>query len=184
MPGCDRDTAVEGPESEHSVYIGVGANLGDRMAACRAGIHAIAACGGGRIVALSRFYHTAPQDYLEQEWFVNAVAAVKTRLNPLRLLHLLKTIEAEMGRSGKGPRYGPRPIDLDILLYDDLVMDAGSLVVPHPRLHKRRFVLQPLCDIAPDIRHPLLHQTMLALLARDEISLQPVELLEIGNWKL
>ncbi|MBW2355871.1 MAG: 2-amino-4-hydroxy-6-hydroxymethyldihydropteridine diphosphokinase [Deltaproteobacteria bacterium] len=163
----------------HLAFIGVGANLGAPLAACRAGIAAIAAEGIGRIVAVSRFYHTAPQDYAAQQWFVNAAAAVETRLAPLDLLARLKAIEMHMGRSEGGPRFGPRPIDLDILLYDDRVIDAGALVLPHPRLHKRRFALQPLCDIAPETIHPVLKVSMAALLAGAEIAARPVELLEI-----
>lgn len=163
----------------HLAFIGIGANLGDPLAACHAGIEAMAAAGIGRVVAVSRFYRTAPQDYADQDWFVNAVAILETRLDPQGVLASLKAIEAGMGRGGGGPRFGPRPIDLDILLYDDRVMDAESLVIPHPRLHKRRFVLQPLCDIAPEMMHPVLKVTMAVLLDSPEIVAQPVELLEI-----
>lgn len=163
----------------HLAFVGVGANLGDPLVACRGAIAAIAADGIGRIAAVSRFYHTAPQDYAAQDWFVNAVAALETRFGPRALLNRLKAIEARMGRGDGGPRFGPRPIDLDILLYDDRVIDAGTLVIPHPRLHKRRFVLQPLCDIAPQTTHPVLKVSMAALLAGAEIAAQPVEVLEI-----
>lgn len=168
----------------HLAFVGVGANLKAPLAACRGGIAAIAAEGIGRIAAVSRFYHTAPQDYAAQDWFVNAVAAVETRLGPRALLARLKAIEARMGRGEGGPRFGPRPIDLDILLYDDRVMDAGALVIPHPRLHKRRFALQPLCDIASETIHPVLKVSLAVLLAGAEIAAQPVEVLETGNWKL
>jgi 2-amino-4-hydroxy-6-hydroxymethyldihydropteridine diphosphokinase len=171
-------------DSWHLAYIGAGANLGDRLAACRAGIEAIAADGAGRIVAVSRFYHTAPQDYAAQEWFVNAAAAIQTRLSPRALLVRLKAIEARMGRGRHGPRFGPRTIDLDILLYEERVVCDGALIIPHPRLHKRRFVLQPLCDIAAEVSHPLLKLSMAALLARPEIADQAVELIETGYSKL
>jgi 2-amino-4-hydroxy-6-hydroxymethyldihydropteridine diphosphokinase len=162
----------------HLAFVGVGANLGDPLAACRGGIAAIAADRIGRIAAVSRFYRTAPQDYAAQDWFVNAVAAVETRLGPQALLTRLKPIEARMGRGEGGLRFGPRPIDLDILLYDDRVIDVGALVIPHPRLHKRRFVLQPLCDIAPEMIHPVLKVSMAVLLTGAEIAAQPVALLE------
>jgi 2-amino-4-hydroxy-6-hydroxymethyldihydropteridine diphosphokinase len=168
----------------HLVLVGVGANLGDPLAACRSGIAAVAADGAVRIVAVSRFYHTAPRDYAPQDWFVNAVAALETRLGPRALLNRIKAIEVQMGRSGGGVRFGPRPIDMDILFYDDRIMDAGDLVIPHPRLHKRRFVLQPLCDIAPDMIHPVLKVSMAMLLAGAEVAAQPVEVLETGNWIL
>jgi 2-amino-4-hydroxy-6-hydroxymethyldihydropteridine diphosphokinase len=169
---------MPGQSSWHRAFVGLGANLGDRLGACRAAISAIVADGAGRVVAVSRFYHTAPQDYTEQDRFVNAVAEVETRLDPQTLLARLKAIEARMGRSDGGPRFGPRPIDLDILLYDDRVIDDGPLIIPHPRLYKRRFVLQPLCDIAPEMIHPVLKVSMAELLARSEIVAQPVEVVE------
>jgi 2-amino-4-hydroxy-6-hydroxymethyldihydropteridine diphosphokinase len=164
--------------TRHLAFVGIGANLGDPLAACRAGIEAMAIEEIGRVIAVSRFYHTAPQDCAAQNWFVNAVAAVETRLAPITLLARLKAIEARMGRRGGGPRFGPRPIDLDILLYDDRVIDDGALVIPHPRMHKRRFVLQPLCDIAPEMMHPVLKVTMRVLLVDPEIAAQPVKILE------
>lgn len=167
MPG---DTEMRG----HTAFVGVGGNLGDRQAACRAGLAAIEEGGYGRLTAVSRFYRTAPQDYLDQDWFVNAAARIATDLSPERLLDGFKTIERTMGRTGGGPRFGPRVIDLDLLFYDDLVEAQGPPILPHPRLHKRRFVLQPLCDIEPDYRHPVLGLSLASLLARPEVAGQSV----------
>ena len=179
MPGSiDRCQTSGGGAAIHVAFIGVGANLGDKHAACRRGLAAIETAGAGRIVAVSRFYRTAPQDFVDQDWFVNAAARIETRLDPESLLDRLKGIEHDMGRPDDGPRFGPRPLDLDILLYDRVVLRAGRLIIPHPRLHKRRFVLQPLCDIGPNVRHPLLGLTMAALLAAPQLADQAVEVIQ------
>jgi 2-amino-4-hydroxy-6-hydroxymethyldihydropteridine diphosphokinase len=148
--------------------------MGDKLAACRQGLAALEGCGAGRIVAVSRFYRTAPQDYVHQDWFVNGAALIETRLDPPALLQRLKAIEQGLGRRDGGPRFGPRPLDMDILLYDRLVLDSGPVVLPHPRLHKRRFVLQPLCDIGPEERHPRLGKTMAELLSDPALADQEV----------
>ena len=106
---------------------------------------------------------TAPVDYLDQDWFVNGVAKVETLLSPEKLLSVLLGIETRMGRT-REIRFGPRVIDLDLLLYDDLVMVSPELAIPHPRLHKRRFVLAPICDMDSNLVHPVLNKTMGELL--------------------
>ena len=119
----------------------------------------------------SSFYQTEPVDYTDQDWFVNGVVKIETRLDPSSLLKQVKQIEAAAGRTHHGFRFGPRVLDLDILIYDDLVLTTDNLVIPHPRMHKRRFVLQPFCDIDPGIKHPVLGGTMedlLGELPRDE----------------
>jgi 2-amino-4-hydroxy-6-hydroxymethyldihydropteridine diphosphokinase len=134
-------------------YIALGANLGDRAATLRAAIERLGALGV--VEAVSPFFDTAPVGYTEQPRFLNAAARLRTDLPPRDLLHELLEIEASLGRV-RTIRWGPRVIDLDLLLYDDMVIDEPDLVVPHPRLHERRFVLEPLAALAPDLTHPVL----------------------------
>ena len=139
------------------VYISVGSNLGDKEANCRNGIDALVRTGGCRLSAQSPLYRTEPVDYLDQDWFVNAAVQIATPLEPLDLLAVLQAVQQQAGRTKSGIRFGPRVLDLDIIFYDRLVMKTPLLEIPHPRMHKRRFVLQPICDIDPDIVHPLLN---------------------------
>ncbi|HVN68190.1 MAG TPA: 2-amino-4-hydroxy-6-hydroxymethyldihydropteridine diphosphokinase [Candidatus Binatia bacterium] len=128
----------------HRAYVGIGANLGDRIATVEG---AIAALGGaGAVVARSSLFQTQPWGVRDQPAFVNAVAVVETRLTPRALLERLQTIERAMGRV-PGERWGPRVVDLDLLLYDDLRVDEDGLQVPHPRLRERAFVLVPLAEV-------------------------------------
>lgn len=144
------------------VFVGLGSNLGDRKANLRAAIDALAELG--RVGALSRVYETAPLYVLDQPAFLNMAAALECALTPEQLLTGLKALEDRLGRVASR-RYGPRHIDLDILLYDDLVMDAPTLTIPHPRLCERRFALAPLADIAAQILHPSAGTTIARLLA-------------------
>jgi 2-amino-4-hydroxy-6-hydroxymethyldihydropteridine diphosphokinase len=148
----------------HIAYISVGSNLGQKIDNCRSGIAALTRTGNTRLVDQSFIYRTEPVDYLDQDWFVNCVAKIETDLDPLNLLNILKSIERAAGRIKDSIRFGPRILDLDIILYDNFIMDTPPLTVPHPRMHKRRFVLKPLCDIDPGITHPVLHRTMESLL--------------------
>ena len=150
--------------TEHLVYISVGSNMGDRLENCRQGIDALAEPGTTAVAGRSRYYRTEPVDYTDQDWFVNAVAAVRTVLEPEALLKRMQAIQDRAGRQKSAVRFGPRILDLDILLYDDRIMDSPALTIPHPRMHKRRFVLRPICDIDPDIVHPVIGQTVIALL--------------------
>jgi 2-amino-4-hydroxy-6-hydroxymethyldihydropteridine diphosphokinase len=149
------------------IFIALGTNMGDRQANLQAAIHAMHPAVS--ILDRSPVYETPPWGYEQQPEFLNQVVKGYTELPPLDLLTFLKDIERRMGRQ-KTIRYGPRLIDLDILLYDDLVMDNPQLVIPHPRLAERAFVLVPLADLAPDLRHPVLGQTIKALKEQVDIS--------------
>jgi len=148
----------------HIAYISVGSNLGQKAENCRDGIAALGRSGHVRLIDQSAFYRTEPVDYQDQEWFVNGVLKIETDLDPLGLLSILKSIEQAAGRIKDVVRYGPRILDMDIIFFDDLVTNAPALTVPHPRMHKRRFVLKPICDIDPDLSHPVFHRTMASLL--------------------
>lgn len=133
-------------------YIGLGANLGDPVGALRAALAALAALPGTRLAAVSSLYRSAPIDAAGPDFF-NAVAALDTSLVPLQLLAALHSIEAVHGRQ-RPYRNAPRTLDLDLLLYDDMVQHAPGLTLPHPRMHQRAFVLQPLLEIAPALASP------------------------------
>ena len=148
----------------HIAYISAGSNLGNKLENCRNGIANLIRSGKTRLLDQSNVYRTEPVDYLDQDWFVNLAVKIETDLDPLPLLDRLKSIEQEAGRTPGGIRFGPRMLDLDIILYDDLVLHDPQLTIPHPRMHKRRFVLQPICDIDPEITHPVLHRKMKSLL--------------------
>lgn len=150
----------------HTAYISVGSNLGDKLANCRSAIGAVERLDRCSVTGCSRFFRTAPVDYLDQDWFVNAVIRIDTALSPGALLERLKHIQTRAGRTENTIRFGPRVIDLDIIFYDDAVVDTPELTIPHPRMHKRRFVLEPLCDIDPRIVHPVLQASVRALLGR------------------
>lgn len=149
--------------TQHRVYLGLGANLSDRQNNLAQALQHIRARAA--VEQVSACYETEPVGYLDQPKFLNLTCAISTELSPQELLAFLKQIEARMGRE-KTFRDGPRPIDIDILFYDDLVLAAGDLVVPHPRLHERAFVLAPLAEIAPDFVHPVLNVSVTGLLAR------------------
>jgi 2-amino-4-hydroxy-6-hydroxymethyldihydropteridine diphosphokinase len=140
--GGDGDPAVT------IAYVGLGSNLGDREATVR---HAAELIGARR---LSKLYETEPWGLVDQPQFVNAVAEVETRLDARGLLHELLDVERRLGRERSGPRWGPRTIDLDLLLFGDEVLDEPGLVVPHPYLHERLFVMEPLADLDPTLEIP------------------------------
>lgn len=151
-------------------YIGIGSNVGDRQAHLETARRGLASLALTELVVLSRAYETAPVGPVEQGMFLNAAACVETALSPAELLAGLGRIEAHAGRASKEARihWGPRELDLDILFYDDLIINQDNLKVPHPQLENRWFVLRPLADIAPTLVHPKLGQTVEELLHRLE----------------
>ena len=135
-------------------YIGLGANLGDREAMLRAALEQLAAEPAIRLVQVSPLRDTTPVGMVDQPRFLNAAAAVETTLSARELLDRLLGIERRLGRTREGPRFGPRTIDLDLLLYGEERIDEPGLEVPHPRLHERLFALEPLADLDPGLAVP------------------------------
>ena len=158
---------VPSPEKPvpHRVYIGIGSNLGDRRANIVEAVERMSQLAGTRVVRTSSLYESEPLGDAKT-WFVNGVIELDTEQFAEPLLKLLLAIEEAMGRKRvKGKRWGSRIIDLDILLYDQDVIEKRTLKVPHPELHKRRFVLLPLAELAPQVVHPQLGQSVSTLLA-------------------
>ena len=149
----------------HRIYIGIGSNLGDRRANTAEAIDRITKIPDTKVMRASSLYESEPLGNAKT-WFVNSVIEIETELGAEPLLKRLKAIEEAMGRKRvKGKRWGSRIIDLDILLSENEVVDKRTLRVPHPEMHKRRFVLMPLAELAPHVVHPGLGQSVSALLA-------------------
>ncbi|MFA5515816.1 MAG: 2-amino-4-hydroxy-6-hydroxymethyldihydropteridine diphosphokinase [Desulfuromonadales bacterium] len=147
------------------VFLGLGANLGDRLGNLRGARHQLQQAPGVNLSAASALYETHPVGGPPgQNDYLNAVLAVRTTLSPRELLHLCQTIEANFARQRR-ETWGPRTLDIDLLLYGNEILQEKDLIVPHPQLHRRAFVLQPLTDLAPDLPHPILEQTPRELLA-------------------
>lgn len=147
----------------HLAYIGFGSNIGDRQAYIHNALHRLAAEEGVTLQKSSSFYETAPVGYEEQGEFLNGVAEIQTCLSPHRLLHTLKKIETAVGRQHR-IRWGPREIDLDLLIYGDVCLREEGLIVPHPEMHRRGFVLVPFAEIASGVVHPVFEETIGVLL--------------------
>ncbi len=149
---------------KHTAYISIGSNIGDKLLNCQKGISALTKSGRSVIIGQSNFYKTEPVDYTDQDWFVNSAVKIETTLDPFQLLYELKIIEKRAGRTEDPIRYGPRILDLDIIFYDNIVINSSELIIPHPKMHKRRFVLKSICDIDSKLVHPVLKMDMHYLL--------------------
>jgi 2-amino-4-hydroxy-6-hydroxymethyldihydropteridine diphosphokinase len=141
-------------------YIGIGSNIGDRRANCEKAVSLLKKTDGIELVALSSMYDTKPVGGPPQEDYLNGVIEVETRMSPGDLFNILKNIEKEMGREDRPSKDHPRIIDLDVLMYGKLVLDEEDLVIPHPRMHERAFVLRGFEEIAPEEIHPVLGKTV------------------------
>ena len=148
----------------HVAYIGVGSNIGNKLENCKKGVDELIRSDSVILQTQSPCYKTDPVDYLDQDWFINYVIKIETSLDPFELLSRLKSIQKNAGRIKDAVRFGPRILDLDIILFDDEVINSQNLNIPHPRMHKRRFVLKPFCDIDPEIIHPVFKKNIKYLL--------------------
>jgi 2-amino-4-hydroxy-6-hydroxymethyldihydropteridine diphosphokinase len=149
-------------EGERIAYLSLGSNVGDRSGQLHDAIARLAAAG--RVAAISSFYETEPVEFTDQPWFLNCAVALETLMPPPELMKTLLAIEQAMGRR-RTQKKGPRTIDIDILLYGNEIVDSPDLTIPHPAMQERRFVLQPLAEIAPEAGHPALQKTVRELLA-------------------
>jgi 2-amino-4-hydroxy-6-hydroxymethyldihydropteridine diphosphokinase len=164
------------------VYLSLGSNLGERQSNLRTALDRLRALG--RVIAVSSVYETEPVEFTAQPWFLNCVVALETELMPKLLLGRTQHIEQQMGRRRHGgslpAKKGPRAIDIDILLFGNVVVDTPELVIPHLAMHERRFVLEPLAEIAPEMRHPVFHTTIRQL--RDAVAKERPAVRRVGSF--
>ncbi|ROQ92255.1 2-amino-4-hydroxy-6-hydroxymethyldihydropteridine diphosphokinase [Desulfosoma caldarium] len=184
--GAEKALKPMGKESEMledgiPVLIGFGANVSTRAdgveGTCRDAVKALSHMKGFRTLAVSSLYQTEPIGFKDQPWFINGVVLGETILSPQELLRALLDLETMFGRV-RSMRWGPRPLDLDIIFYGDRIIRTDGLVVPHPRAHERRFVLEPTAEVCPHFVHPVLGMTVLELLQCPEVQSQDVQ-----RWK-
>jgi 2-amino-4-hydroxy-6-hydroxymethyldihydropteridine diphosphokinase len=154
---------VNSPNSSIA-YLSLGSNLGDREAHLREAMTRLESTGS--VLAMSSLYETEPVEFTEQGWFLNCAIKLETGRSPGELMAAILGIEQEMGRR-RVQKKGPRSIDIDILLFDQIVVESTELTIPHPAMHQRRFVLEPLAEIAPELIHPIFKKTIREL--RDEL---------------
>lgn len=170
-PKLDYDRCVN-----ETVYLSLGSNVGDREANLRTAIAKLNQLG--EMIAVSSFFETEPVEFTAQPWFLNCAVVMTTELSPTALLLQVLAIEQQMGRHRTQPK-GPRNIDIDIVLYGSSVISSPQLEIPHPTMHQRRFVLEPLAEIAPQARHPLLKRTVRELL--DELPHDDAQVRKVGR---
>jgi 2-amino-4-hydroxy-6-hydroxymethyldihydropteridine diphosphokinase len=161
------ETSVTKPDTSsrtmpNLVYLSLGSNVGDREAHLRDALARLGAAG--RVVAISSFYETEPVEFTSQPWFLNCAVALETTETPRELMTKILRIEEKMGRR-RVQKKGPRSIDIDILMFlvagsEDTILDSKELTIPHPAMHQRRFVLEPLAEIAPNVIHPIFKKTI------------------------
>ena len=142
---------------EHIVYLSIGSNIGDKKKNLKDAADLLNRHDRIDLLDISSFYKTEPQNFIDQDWFVNAALKIKTRLKPQDLIDVIKRLEKDLDKDGKPFRFGPRIIDIDIVYYDNLVLKTPDLEIPHPRMHERCFVLTPICDIGAHKIHPVLN---------------------------
>ena len=151
-----------------TAYLSIGSNLGNKKKNLNDAIKLLKKYETIDVMDVSRFYKTEPQNFKDQDWFVNAALKIKTDLEPEDLLSSIKNIEKDLDKDGKPYRFGPRIIDLDIIYYGNLVLKTDHLEIPHPRMHERCFVLIPMCDIGANEIHPVLKKRSDELLNKIE----------------
>jgi 2-amino-4-hydroxy-6-hydroxymethyldihydropteridine diphosphokinase len=150
---------IQTGEDSSTAHIGIGSNVGEPYVNCLRVVEELKRLDESRVLKVSSFYKTEPVGFEDQNWFINCAAVIQTTLTPFLLLSRLHSIENQMGRV-RVAKWGPRVIDLDLLFFDDVVSDDSLLTLPHPELHKRRFVLEPLNEIDPEKVHPRLGVTI------------------------